>query len=152
MFGVASDEGFDKGGLADPRRTNDDDDNWRRLFRQAIDERDMKTFLSDLELSSMIRIQLIRYVTSKISHKAHLHRVSAQLVLPIDLDLHSQKLWDCVLLYASSSLSSCDEVCWPALPFLSSLGTWRPNAHILHIGFTCILQKLFFPWLGIRRR
>ena len=48
MFGVASDEGFDKRGLADSWRTNDGDDNWRRLFRQTIDERDMKTFLFNL--------------------------------------------------------------------------------------------------------
>ena len=50
MFGVASDEGFDKRGLADSRRANDGDDNWRRLFRQTIDERDMETFLFDLEI------------------------------------------------------------------------------------------------------
>lgn len=41
MFGIASDEGFDKRRLADSRRANDGDDNWRRLFRQTIDERDM---------------------------------------------------------------------------------------------------------------
>ena len=55
MFGVASDEGFDKRGLADSWRPNDSDDNWWRLFRQTIDERDMKTFLFNLELSSLIR-------------------------------------------------------------------------------------------------
>lgn len=85
MFGIASDEGFDKGGLADSWRTNNSDDNWRRLFRQPIDERDMKTFLLDLELSSIIRAAST-ILTSETSHEAHLHRVSAQLVLPIDLD------------------------------------------------------------------
>ena len=91
MFGIASDEGFDKRGLADSRRANDGDDNWRRLFRQTIDERDMETFLFDLELSSLIRAAQTILAT-KTSHEAHLHRVSAQLVLPSALDLRSQKL------------------------------------------------------------
>ena len=85
MFSVASDEGFDKRGLADSRRANDGDDNWGRLFRQAIDERDMKTFLFNLEFHSLIRAAHTDLIT-------HLHRVSEQLVLPIDLDLRSQKL------------------------------------------------------------
>ena len=55
MFGIAPDEGFDKRGLADSWRANDGDDNWWRFFRQTIDERDMKTFLFDLDLSSLIR-------------------------------------------------------------------------------------------------
>ena len=85
MFSVASDEGFDKGGLADSRRANDGDDNWGRLFRQAIDERDMKTLFFNLEFHSLIRAAHTDLTT-------HLHRVSEQLVLPSDLDLRSQKL------------------------------------------------------------
>lgn len=54
MFSIASDEGFDKRGLADSRRANDGDDNWGRLFRQAIDERDMKTFLFNLEFHKVV--------------------------------------------------------------------------------------------------
>ena len=91
MFGVASDEGFDKRGLADSRRANDGDDNWGRLFRQAIDERDMKTFFFNLEFHSLIRAAH-RTLATKTSYEAHLHRVSEQLVLPIDLDSRSQKL------------------------------------------------------------
>ncbi len=90
MFGVASDEGFDKGGLADSRRANDGDDNWGRLFRQTIDERDMKTFLFNLELQSLIRAA--HTFLTKTSHEAHLHRGSEQLVLPIGLGSRSQKL------------------------------------------------------------
>ena len=85
MFSVASDEGFDKRGLADSRRANDGDDDWGRVFRQAIDERDMKTFLFNLEIPNKIRAAHTDLTT-------HLHRVSEQLVLPIDRDLRSQKL------------------------------------------------------------
>ena len=85
MFSVASDEGFDKRGLADSRRANDGDDNWGRLFRQAIDKRDMKTFFFDLEVHNLIRAAHTDLTTN-------LHRVSEQLVLPIDLDLRNQKL------------------------------------------------------------
>ena len=91
MFGVASDEGFDKSSLADSWRANDGDNNWRRFFRQTIDERDMKTFLFKLDLSSLIRAA---HTISRLktSHKAYLHHVNAQLVWPIDQGLRSQKL------------------------------------------------------------
>lgn len=91
MFGVASDEGFDKRGLADSWRANDGDDNWWRLFRQTIDERDMKTFLFDLKISRLVRAAHT-ISRSKTSHEAYLHHVIAQLVLPIDRGLHSQTL------------------------------------------------------------
>ena len=91
MFSVASDEGFDKRSLADSRRANDSDDNWGRLFRQTIDERDMKTFFFYLEWHNLIRAAHAS-LTTKTSHEAHLHRVNEQLVLLIDLDLRSRKL------------------------------------------------------------
>ena len=91
MFGVASDEGFDKRGLADSWRPNDGDDNWWRLLRQTIDERDMETFLFNLEWCSLIRAAHTT-LGPEASHEAYLHHGSAQLVLPIDQDSHSQKL------------------------------------------------------------
>jgi hypothetical protein len=50
LLGVSSDEGFDEGGLAYSRRTDDTDDDRRSLLRKAIHQRDMQTLFLDLYL------------------------------------------------------------------------------------------------------
>lgn len=52
MFRVPTDKGLEKSRLANARGTNESDNNRGCFLRQSIDERDMETFLFDLEVVS----------------------------------------------------------------------------------------------------
>ncbi len=50
MLGITLDQGFDEGGFADAWRSNDSNDDGRRLFREAVDEGHMEALFFDLTL------------------------------------------------------------------------------------------------------
>lgn len=112
MFGIAFDQGFDKGSLANARGTDNCDDNGRSLFWEAVDEGDMETLFFDLALCQLTVLSLRAEPPKQLNQHVHstiyIHRASAQLALPNDQDSHSQRLWDYDLPYVSSSPSSCD--------------------------------------------
>jgi hypothetical protein len=48
LLGVSLDEGFDEGGLANARWTDNSNNDWWRFFRQSIDQWNMEALFFDL--------------------------------------------------------------------------------------------------------
>lgn len=86
MLGVSLYQGFDEGGFSNTWRANDSNDGGRRFRRESIDERNMKAFLFDLNLSSETGQQ--RQIDKSI------HRESEPLSFEVCRDVHMRMLWD----------------------------------------------------------